>query len=175
MITVLGVGNPIMSDDALGLELLRRVSAELSGVEAADSLHWVDPRGIDTLQTHPDVTFIDGGTAGMENLTAVLDAENLLLLDALAGPGQPGDVHVIEGDQIPRLLQAKLSPHQVGLLDLLSAARLIGHEPKRVAVVGIVAADTQLNVGMTDVVVAALPQAARQAAELIQSWLSTST
>ncbi|WP_047239703.1 hydrogenase maturation protease [Corynebacterium epidermidicanis] len=144
-----------MGDDAVGLELLARVHKEFGAAEG--------------------IKFVDGGTAGLENLTVVQDAEGLLLLDALAGPGAPGSVVTLEGDQIPRLLQSKLSPHQVGLLDLLSAARLLGTEPARVGVVGVVVADTQLHVGMTEVVTNALPAATAAAVTLIQSWVSTST
>ncbi|GAB2500378.1 Hydrogenase 2 maturation protease [Corynebacterium atrinae] len=147
-ITCLGVGNPIMGDDATGLELLRIVEKQ-------------GPRG---------VTYTDGGTSGMEILPDILDADYLLLLDALAGPGTSGDVVTLEGDQIPRLLQSKLSPHQVGLLDLLSAARLLDQEPAAVAVVGVVAQDVQLHVGITDTVAEALPAAADSAVALLNRW-----
>ena len=117
-ITVLGIGNPIMSDDGVGLEILEQLRA-----------HYTDQQHLE---------FVDGGTSGMELLPTIQDAESLLVLDALAptAHSNPGDVVTLIGDQIPRLLNSKLSPHQVGLLDLLSAARLLGTEPRRVAVVG---------------------------------------
>lgn len=171
-ITVIGIGNPIMQDDAVGLAILRRLQGGSS-----DELAWVPSRSITpVLVDAPDsaVAFIDGGTSGMELLPIIQDSENLIILDALAGPGAVGDVVTLVGDQIPRLLNSKLSPHQVGLLDLLSAARLLGREPSRVGVVGIVVAGTDLQVGMSPEVLAAIPAAAEAAQQLIDQF-STST
>ena len=150
MITVLGVGNPIMGDDALGLELLRRVGAECP-----------DPR----------VEYVDGTTGGMELLPVVTDAERLLLLDAVAGP-VPGAVVRLGGDQVRRMLAAKLSPHQVGLLDVLSAARLLGREPSEVVVVGVTPESIAIQIGLSPAVAAALEPAVAQAVEVLASWLA---
>lgn len=173
-VTVIGIGNPIMQDDAVGLAILRRLQ---SGT--VDELAWVPTRSITPVppsQEHGDVQFVDGGTSGMELLPLVQDADKLIILDALAGPGKPGDVVTLVGDQIPRLLNSKLSPHQVGLLDLLSAARLLGREPNQVGVVGIVVNGTDLHVGMSSEVSAAIDQAVESARELINQWSdSTST
>ena len=63
-ITVLGIGNPIMSDDGVGLEILEQLRA-----------HYTDQQHLE---------FVDGGTSGMELLPTIQDAESLLVLDALA-------------------------------------------------------------------------------------------
>ena len=156
-ITVLGIGNPIMGDDGVGLEILEQLRA-----------HYADQQHLE---------FVDGGTSGMELLPTIQDAESLLVLDALAprAHSTPGDVVTLIGDQIPRLLNSKLSPHQVGLLDLLSAARLLGTEPRRVAVVGVVAESTELHVGLTPTVTRALPGAVAEAQTLLDEWLCHST
>lgn len=173
-ITVIGIGNPIMQDDAVGLAILRRLQGGSS-----DELAWVPSRSITPVlpsDEASDIRFVDGGTSGMELLPLIQDSENLIILDALAGPGETGSVVTLVGDQIPRLLNSKLSPHQVGLLDLLSAARLLGREPAQVGVVGIVVGGTDLHVGMSPEVVAAIPKAAQSAQELINQWsVSTST
>ena len=149
-ITVLGVGNPIMGDDGVGL-------AVLAAVQAARS----DPR----------IEYVDGATGGMELIPVVQDADRLLVLDAVAGP-QPGLVQHLMGDQLPRLLSSKLSPHQVGLLDVLSACRLLGREPAVIEVVGVTPAQVQLQYGLTTVVQAAVPEAVHQACEIIDKWLA---
>ena len=134
-ITVLGIGNPIMGDDGVGLEILEHLR------------------------------------------TYYTDQQRLEFVDALAptAHSNPGDVVTLIGDQIPRLLNSKLSPHQVGLLDLLSAARLLGTEPLRVAVVGVVAESTELHVGLTPTVTRALPGAVAEARTLLDEWLCHST
>jgi hydrogenase maturation protease len=115
------------------------------------------------------VDYVDGGIGGMDLLPIVEDADRLLILDAVAG-SEPGQVVRLDGDQLPRLLAAKLSPHQVGLLDVFGAARLLKREPREIVVVGIVPATVELAVGLTDVVRAALPRAAALAAAVLDAW-----
>ncbi|OIR40503.1 hypothetical protein BJP06_11165 [Corynebacterium sp. NML120713] len=141
-----------MADDAVGLAILRELEA-------------------DPIQ---GVNFIYGGTSGMEILPMVQDADYLLVLDGLK-QGQPGDVAVLVGDQIPRLLQQQLSPHQVGLLDLLSAARLTGQEPDNVAVVGITARDVEFRTSLSEEISAAIPEAVQRARQLLKEWTSEAT
>jgi len=150
--TVLGVGNPIMGDDGVGLEVLAAVR--------------------ELLRDDPRVEFVDGGTGGMELLPVVQDATRLLIVDAVAGD-TPGKVVEFEGDQIPRLLAAKLSPHQVGLLDVFAAARLLGREPSDVKVVGVVPESVELRLGLSAPVAAGVPLAADRAASVVASWLES--
>lgn len=148
-ITVLGVGNPIMGDDGVGLVLLE---------------------GLQGLPPDARVEYVDGGTGGMELLPVVQDASRLLILDAVAGP-EPGTIRRFSGDQVPRLLAAKLSPHQVGLLDVFAAARLLGREPETVEVVGVVPASVDLRLGLSDPVTAAVPAALALARVVLDEWL----
>jgi hydrogenase maturation protease len=149
-VTVLGVGNPIMGDDGVGIELLARVQDVCP-----------DPR----------IEFVDGGTAGLELLHVVQDSERILLLDAIAGD-TPGKVVEVDGDQIPRLMAAKLSPHQVGLVDIFSAARLLGYEPREVVAVGVVPEFVDTKYGLTPVVEEALDEATKQAVSILERWLA---
>ena len=150
-ITVLGVGNPIMGDDGIGLALL-------SAVRQARS----DPR----------VNYVDGGTGGMELLPVVQDAGRLLVLDAVAGP-MPGAVARLGGDQVPRMLSSALSPHQVGLLDVFTAARLLGREPERIEVVGVTPESVELGLDLSAPVSAALTEATAQACAILDEWLTS--
>ncbi|MDR1833748.1 MAG: hydrogenase maturation protease [Propionibacteriaceae bacterium] len=149
-VTVLGIGNPIMGDDGVGLAVL----AELR-----------------QLRPDPRVEYSDGGTGGLELLPQVQDAGKLLLLDAVSGD-IPGQVLRFSGDHLPRLLSSKLSPHEVGLLDVLSAARLTGKEPEAVEIVGVVPQVVEMRVGLSTAVAAAVAQAAALAAEILDSWLA---
>jgi len=149
-VTVLGVGNPIMADDGTGLELLGRVRAQRR-----------DPR----------VEYVDGATGGMELLPVVTEAKRLLVLDAVAG-STPGQVVQLSGDQLPRLLSGKLSPHQVGLLDVFAAARLLDREPEVIEVVGVVAAKVEMRLGLSGPVTGALGEAVGAAVQVIDTWLA---
>lgn len=148
-VTVLGVGNPIMGDDAIGVELLARVRRDREDLP---------------------VEWVDGGIGGLDLLPVVTDTARLLILDAVAGT-TPGTVQRLSGDQIPRMLAAKLSPHQVSMLDVLAAARLLGKEPE-VEAVGIVPASVDLRVGLSEEATAALDEAAVVAGGVLQAWLA---
>lgn len=152
--TVLAVGNEIMGDDGVGPALLAGLAPR-----------WADD---------PRVELVAGGTDGLALLPVVEDAARLLILDAVAAEGPPGTVVELHGDQVPRLLGQKLSPHQVGLLDVLVAARLLGREPAEVAVVGIVPASVELAVGLDPAVAAALPDALAAADAVVAAWLTPS-
>lgn len=149
-ITVLGVGNSIMGDDGTGLALLHRLE-----------------------EARPDsrIGYVEGAVGGMELLPVFQEASRLLILDAVAGE-IPGTVMRIAGDQVPRLLAAKLSPHQVGLLDLFAAARMLGTEPGVVEVVGIVPQSVELGLELSEPVAAAMAQAEATACSVLDGWLA---
>lgn len=151
-ITVLGVGNTIMGDDGIGPAILARLQ-ELRGDDAR--LH-----------------FEDGGLGGMQLLDVVQDCRRLLIVDAVASDQPGGTVVRVAGDQVPRMLSAKLSPHQVGVLDVLTAARLLGKEPELVEVVGVVPELVDLQVGLTEVVSQAIEPAAQLACQVLDQWLA---
>jgi hydrogenase maturation protease len=149
--TVLGIGNPLMGDDGVGIALLEQLVR---------------------LDLEQHVEFVDGGTIGMSLLPLVLDSHSLLILDAVSGP-KPGTVIHLSGDQLPWLLRMKLSPHQAGLLDVLASARLLGAEPSRIAVVGVVPAFVDLRLGLSPEVEAALPHALTLARRVLREWRTT--
>jgi hydrogenase maturation protease len=103
---VLGLGNPLMGDDGLGLAVLARLVEE-----------W---------DFSPPVQLVDGGTWGMNLLPLIEDAERLVLLDAIHTGTAPGTVVELEREAIPRYLAHKLSPHQVDLKEVLALAELRG-------------------------------------------------
>ncbi len=103
---VLGLGNPLMGDDGLGLAVLGRL--------------------VEQWDFSPPVELVDGGTWGMNLLPLIEDAEKLILLDAIRTGAAPGTVVELERAAIPRYLAHKLSPHQVDLKEVLALAELRG-------------------------------------------------
>lgn len=147
-VLVLGLGNPLLADDGAGLELLARV-------EAAGP--WPS-----------NVRLVDGGTWGMSLLPDVLDAERLLVLDAVRTGREPGAVVRGEDDAVPRWYARPASPHQVDLHEVLAAADLLGGMPSRLVVVGIEPALTdELHLGVTPEVAGALDTASREAVRVL--------
>ncbi len=129
---VLGLGNPLMGDDGLGLRALARLRQEwaVEGVE-----------------------LVDGGTWGMNLLPLIEDAGRVLLLDAIDVGAAAGTLVELERDQIPRLFARKLSPHEVDLREVLALAELRGTMPETVAL-GIQPRDVELSTELTPEVAA---------------------
>ena len=122
---VIGLGNPLMGDDGLGLAALARLRER-----------WVLP---------PGVELVDGGTWGMNLLPVIEDASNVLLMDAIDTGAAPGTLAVVERARLPRYLAAKLSPHQVDLRDVLALAELRGTLPASTVAIGLQPAVVELT------------------------------
>ncbi len=69
---VVGFGNLLMGDDGVGIHVVRALAA----------------RGLP-----PGVEAVDGGVASLEILGSLLDAAKVIIVDALAGGGEPGAVY----------------------------------------------------------------------------------
>ena len=147
---VIGLGNPLMADDGLGLAALERLRAE-----------WRVP---------PDVELVDGGTWGMSLLPTIEDAGRVLLLDAIRTGDAPGTLHVMERDALPRYLSTKLSPHQVDLRDVLALAELRGTLPADTVAVGLEPARVELSNELSDVLRVRLDDVVEAAVARLVAW-----
>lgn len=147
---VIGLGNPLMTDDGIGLAALERLREE-----------WSLPE---------DVVLVDGGTWGLRLLPQIEDAGRLLLLDAIDVGGAPGDVVVLEREGIPRYLRQELSPHQVGLRDVLALAELRGRLPRHTVAMGIQPTTVALGDAVSPETRASLDALVDRAAERLAEW-----
>lgn len=141
-ILVLGLGNRLLRDDGVGLELLRRLDADGAG----------DVR----------VEVLDGGTQGLALLGRIACREAILVLDAVGLGAEPGTVHHMWG--VPqRVASAVPTAHEGNAAELFAAAALLGELPPAVRVVGIEPAEVRTGIGLSAPVLAALPAAAAAA------------
>ncbi len=62
----------------------------------------------------------------------------------------PGTVVKVEGEDVPARFMTRISPHQLGLSDLLAAAALTGELPRQVALFGMEPQRVELGLEMTD-------------------------
>jgi len=147
---VLGLGNPLMRDDGVGLAALERLRAE-----------W---------EPGPDVGFVDGGTWGMNLLPDIEDADALILLDAVNAGVEPGRPLVLEREEVPRFLGLKLSPHQIDLREVLALAELRGALPERVVVFGVQPGLLAAGTGLTPPVALAVDVLVHRVVQRLAAW-----
>lgn len=116
---ILGLGNILYGDDGLGviaIDLLEQRYALPEGVQIAD-----------------------GGTLGLSLLPLLQQSRQVLIVDAIRSPGMaPGSLVRLVGDEVAMAVRDRLSPHQVGVADLLDAACLAGGYPAAVTLLGLV-------------------------------------
>ena len=148
--TVIGLGNPLMGDDGLGLRVCERL---VTG--------WHIP---------PDVEVVDGGTWGMNLLPTIEDASSLLLLDAIDRGLPPGTPILLTRDEIPRALSVKVSPHQIDLREVLALAQLRGTLPERLTMLGVQPQHVELGEGLSPPVEAQVDAVVESAVEQLRMW-----
>ena len=151
-LVVIGVGNVLLRDDAIGVRV----------IEALREVQEHDPAVL------PDHTrLVDGGTLLMDLLHTLRDARGRVLVDALHLGGPEGSVSVMYGDAIVQTdgahAQADMAPGQApnSVAELLAMARLMGWLPEPVALVGIEVTHTEFGTDLSPVVADALPRAIR--------------
>lgn len=146
---VLGLGNPLLTDDGVGLVLLEQLRED----------SWVD------------VELVDGGTWGLSLLPVLADCDRVLVLDAVRAGNEPGTVVRGTGSDVPRFYRYPLSPHQIDLTEVLAAAEMVGQVPSEVVVVGIEPSSTDGPcLDLTEPVAAAVPTAVAEARRILRDW-----
>lgn len=150
-VLVLGLGNPLMGDDGAGLLLL-------------DALREVLP-------ADDRVVLEEGGTLGMTLLPLIEDARAVMFLDATHTGEAPGSVVVRCKDELPGFFSHILSPHQIGLREVLGAAQLCGTLPEQLALVGIETESVAFGQETGEAVRKALPEAVRTARQVLAGML----
>jgi len=147
---VIGLGSLLMGDDGLGLVALEALRRSAS--------------------FEPAPLFVDGGTWGMNLLPFIESAERLLLVDAIRSGASPGDLIVIERDQLPRGLGIKLSPHQIDVQEVLAIAELRGRLPREAVAMGLEPLRVELGCELSPVVARGLDALLESIGRRLAAW-----
>ena len=148
-VLVLGIGNELLGDDGLGVVAARRLAAP----------------------PMPGVDVVDGGTLGLMLMPYIAAREAVLVLDAVSSAqGVPGQVVVLGDGEVRSGHGVRMTAHDVGLVDALSAARLAGCPPARVGLVGLVPASVTERWGLSPVVAARIGAMVAAARDVLAGW-----
>lgn len=151
-ILVLGIGNILWADEGFG-------------VRAVEEFH--------RRYAVPDnVTILDGGTQGLYLVNYLEEADCLIVFDAIDYGLDPGLLKVVRDEEVPKFTGAKkMSLHQTGFQEVLSAADLLGRCPQRLALIGCQPLDLEDWGGpLTGPVRDQIEPAIRIACELLAEW-----
>jgi hydrogenase maturation protease len=138
---VLGLGNPLLRDDSIGL----RVAQELRGQFDGD----------------PDIEVSEDYWGGLRLMERMIGFDRAIIIDAILADSEPGTIHLLSPDDIPT--QRSASAHDVNLPTALEFGRRAGAQlppASEITLIGIEAADVQtFDESLTPELERALPHA----------------
>ena len=149
-VTVLGIGNILLSDEGVGVHVV-----DLLREQYAFS---------------PAIDLVDGGTMGLDLLPLFQTRDKILIIDAVDFGKAAGHVGVLNGNNIPSVLNSKLSVHHIGLSDVLFAAKLMREAPPDVCLVGVQPKYLDVGLDMTDEVRAQLNTIIDHVLKKLKDW-----
>lgn len=151
---VLGLGNPILTDDGVGIHVVRSVAA-----------HWPAGHG---------VMFAEASVGGLRLLDRLAGYERVILVDAIqTRQGRPGDVYRLDLDQLPASLHSG-STHDLSLPAALDLGRRLGMKLPGDEGISIFAVEVQDVVTFGDSCTQAVALAIPRVTEAVRTQLEAS-
>jgi len=149
---VLGLGNPLLGDDSVGLRVVRDLCPKCDA--------W------------PNVSLAEDYWGGLRLMERLVGFERAVIVDAICSGGVPGTVRVLSPDAIPT--QHSSSAHDVNLQTALALGRQAGAQlptTENIRLVAIEAADVlTFCQECTPSVQGAIEQAADTVLAILQTW-----
>ena len=118
-ITIIGIGNLLLSDDGVGVHVVRCLAAQLRENDAIEC--------------------IDAGTLSYELLEWVATADAVLLIDAAQLDAPAGTVVRLNDHEVERQFAQASSRtvHQICVRDVLNTARILYERPRHWTLIGV--------------------------------------
>lgn len=148
---VLGLGNPILTDDGVGIHVVRR---------AAAAFH------------RSDVTFAEAAVGGLRLLELIAGYDRLILVDAIqTSAGRPGEIHRLRIGDL-RASRHAGSTHDLSFQEAIAWGRRLGMALPADEAISIIAIEAEdvLSFGetLTPAVAAAVPAASKELLEELE-------
>lgn len=146
---VLGLGNDLIGDDAVGILAARSLKEKLAG--------------------QADV--IESSVSGIALMELLMDYQRAILVDAIhTGECAAGTINILEAEELAPV--AAPSPHYAGLPEILSLAKQLQLDfPQEFKIFSIEVEDPYtIGGGLTPAVEAALPNLEQRVMDQVQAW-----
>jgi hydrogenase maturation protease len=154
-LVVIGLGQELRGDDAVGIEVVRRW--ELEYPETANL---------------PDLQVEIAGLAGLDLLNLMEGMQAAILVDAVQSGAAPGSLHELGPEELASFEAGAGSAHDWGVAETLAMAEALGNAlPGRLLLLAVEAGDMSLGAGLSPAVQGVLPQAVERLQEQVISIL----
>jgi len=147
-ISVVGVGNPLMRDDGIGVHMVRYL--EKLGL----------PEGVE---------LIDGGTHSYDLLDIFAEADIVIVVDAIQAGGEPGTIYRAPLDELDLKpnRDTATSLHDINFVEAVHMLRLMGYDPQFI-VFGVQPKEIFLDLELSPEVADKVPRLAELIQEEVQ-------
>ncbi len=152
---VLGLGNRLETDEALGALVIERLQAE--------------PGLLGDLPDPLAVDLVDGGTVGLGLLPLLMGLDGLVVVDAITARTEPGTLIDLDGAALIRH-DLVMSVHDLGAGELLGALHVLEAWPRRVRVIGLEPKAIELGLELTEPVEAGVPGLIGAVGAYLREW-----
>jgi len=123
-ILILGAGNLLLSDEGFGIHFIRHLE--------------------ENYKLPDNVELFDAGTMGIMVTHKIEEAECVYIIDVIAADGKPGTcLRYSKEDFMLKRIPVKMSPHQIGIQEMLLVSEMRGHCPKQIYLLGVIAESTE--------------------------------
>ena len=140
-VLILGLGNPLLGDEGIGV----RVVNELTKLELPDG-----------------VSAVEGGTAGLGLIGLMEGYQRVIIVDAADMGHPPGRVVRFTPSEAQfKIVEGPLSPHQIGLGEVLTLATALEIVPTKLVIIGVQPGRIKTGVELSPEVEGAIPQIIR--------------
>ena len=132
-IGVLGIGNLIVGDEGFGVHTVRYLEE-----------HYEFP---------DNVVVMDGGTAGIYMSPFLEECDPVIVIDVVDIDEEPGSMHYYSNEDVKAgRLSTRMSPHQLGLLEILEICKLRDAAPQSLEFYCVVPKVLETSTELSDVV-----------------------
>jgi hydrogenase maturation protease len=149
-IIVLGLGNPLMSDEGIGVRIVERLQKQ------AAKFH--------------DVEFIDAGTGGMNVLHLIANRKKAIIVDCALMGQLAGTIRKFTPDDVKSVKQVShFSLHDVDILKVLELSKQLEECPPEVIIFGVEPAKVELGDTLSPILAARMGEYVDLIAESVYS------
>ena len=118
-IGIMGLGNLLLGDEGFGVHCIKYFEGHC--------------------QFPDNIELIDGGTGGILLAPFIVQFDELYVIDVVDIEDEPGSIHTFTGEDLRSGgIQTRMSPHQIGMLEILDICRISGKVPELVEFIAVV-------------------------------------